>query len=212
MGLEVLTGTSVYLNALNALNPLDADGKDEGDDHVRGIKNVYLNTFPNITGAINCTPAQLNLLYQKTLASSSPKLDNFPSGTLMLFRESSAPNGWTKETTHNNKALRVVGSGAWNGSGGNQPFTTVFGRTATDGHLLTAAESGVKYHAHIMADYLYIATPAEKNIDITSGGPTDRFATKTSNQNTAVNASQVHSHDFDLRVQYVDIIIASKNA
>ena len=43
----------------------------------------------------------------------------------MLFYQSSAPTGWTKVTSHNNKALRVV-SGSGGGSGGSNAFTSMF--------------------------------------------------------------------------------------
>tara|TARA_B100002019_G_scaffold26121_2_gene20026 strand:+ start:5966 stop:7159 length:1194 start_codon:yes stop_codon:yes gene_type:complete len=46
----------------------------------------------------------------------------FPSGTVMLFYQASAPTGWTKVTTQNNKALRVV-SGTGGGTGGSNAFT-----------------------------------------------------------------------------------------
>lgn len=49
----------------------------------------------------------------------------FPTGTKMLFVQSTAPVGWTKDTTHDNKALRIVSGAA--SSGGLTPFTTVFG-------------------------------------------------------------------------------------
>ena len=48
-----------------------------------------------------------------------------PSGAVMLFYSSSAPTGWTKSTSDNNKALRVV-SGNGGGSGGSQSFTSAF--------------------------------------------------------------------------------------
>ncbi len=48
-----------------------------------------------------------------------------PSGATMLFYQSSAPTGWTKSTSHNNKALRVV-SGSGGGDGGSQSFTNAF--------------------------------------------------------------------------------------
>tara|TARA_Y100000401_G_scaffold20276_1_gene13535 strand:+ start:278 stop:1831 length:1554 start_codon:yes stop_codon:yes gene_type:complete len=50
--------------------------------------------------------------------------DAFPSGTVMLFAQSSAPTGWTKQTTHNNKALRVVSGSA--SSGGSNAFSNTF--------------------------------------------------------------------------------------
>ena len=50
----------------------------------------------------------------------------FPSGTKMLFQQTSAPTGWTKITSSvNNKALRVVSGTA--SSGGTNAFTTAFG-------------------------------------------------------------------------------------
>jgi microcystin-dependent protein len=55
----------------------------------------------------------------------------FPTGTLMLFQQTSAPSGWTKSTTHNNKALRVVSGTA--GSGGSSAFTTAFGAPSVAG-------------------------------------------------------------------------------
>ena len=62
MALETLTGT-VYIDDLNSSNPVGAtDPKSEGDDHIRGIKNVLKTTFPNINGAVTSTPAELNLL------------------------------------------------------------------------------------------------------------------------------------------------------
>lgn len=63
MSLEDLTGTSKYIDALNKNNPDGAlDGKNEGDNHIKGVKNVILNTWPNIDGPINYTPAEANVL------------------------------------------------------------------------------------------------------------------------------------------------------
>jgi hypothetical protein len=48
-----------------------------------------------------------------------------PQGKTSVFYQASAPTGWTKSVTHNNKALRVV-SGTGGGSGGTIDFTTAF--------------------------------------------------------------------------------------
>ena len=47
MALEDLTGTK-YIDDLVATNPAAGDNVSEGDDHIRGIKNVLKTTFPNI--------------------------------------------------------------------------------------------------------------------------------------------------------------------
>ena len=59
MGLEVAT----FISGLNANNPVNAsDNVSEGDDHLRLIKSTLLNTFPNITGAMNASHTELNNL------------------------------------------------------------------------------------------------------------------------------------------------------
>ena len=53
----------------------------------------------------------------------------FPSGTSMLFQQTSAPTGWTKQTTHDDKALRIVTGSV--GTGGSVAFSTALGSGAT---------------------------------------------------------------------------------
>ena len=48
----------------------------------------------------------------------------FAAGTVMLFVQTSAPTGWTKLTTSNDVALRVVSGAA--SSGGSVAFSTAF--------------------------------------------------------------------------------------
>ena len=53
----------------------------------------------------------------------------YPAGTIKLFFQASAPTGWTRIATQNNKALRVV-SGTGGGSGGTTNFTTILSSTS----------------------------------------------------------------------------------
>lgn len=66
MALEDLTGPSKFIDALVAANPGSADDRREGDDHIRGVKNVLKNTFPNINAAVTLTDEQLNLAMQRS--------------------------------------------------------------------------------------------------------------------------------------------------
>ena len=59
MALEDLTGTK-YIDSLNSSNPAAGDNVSEGDDHIRGIKNVLKTTFPSIDGAVTATDTELN--------------------------------------------------------------------------------------------------------------------------------------------------------
>lgn len=61
MSLEDLTGTK-YIDSLDSANPLSADDRVEGDDHIRGIKNTIKNTFPNVAGAVTADHTELSLL------------------------------------------------------------------------------------------------------------------------------------------------------
>jgi len=142
--------------------------------------------------------------------------EGFPTGTLMLFQQTAAPTGWTKQATHNDKALRVVSGAA--GSGGVQAFGTVFGRTTVDGHTVTTAE--MPGHSHLTRCWQgpghfngagYLAAQAE-----TAGaysGYIMAFSPSFWNAYPIENegGGQAHVHTVDLRVQYVDCIIASKD-
>lgn len=61
-------------------------------------------------------------------------VEAIPSGTTMLFYQAAAPTGWTKQTTHNDKSLRVV-SGTGGGSGGSTAFTSVFASRTPSGSV-----------------------------------------------------------------------------
>lgn len=85
MGLESVT----YISDLVATNPVGAtDPKSQGDDHLRNIKLALLNTFPNITGEVVATHAQISALAGGTLAAANGSnltnlnASNIASGTL----------------------------------------------------------------------------------------------------------------------------------
>ena len=80
--------------------------------------------------------------------SSAIPIQGFPSGTVMLFVQTTAPTGWTKSTTHDNKALRVV-SGTVT-TGGSVAFTTAFASQAVSGTVGGTAltEAQMPSHSH----------------------------------------------------------------
>ena len=56
MALEVGT----HISDLVQTNPVSTDGLGQADDHIRLIKKTIQNTFPNITGPVLSTQAELN--------------------------------------------------------------------------------------------------------------------------------------------------------
>jgi hypothetical protein len=55
----------------------------------------------------------------------------YPAGTVKLFYQATAPTGWTKLATQDNKSLRVV-SGTGGGSGGITNFSAVLSSSANN--------------------------------------------------------------------------------
>ena len=73
---------------------------------------------------------------QTTAASAA-----FASGTVMLFAQTAAPTGWTKDTTnYNNSGLRVVTGTA--STGGSVDFTTAFASKSVTGTVTVTASTG----------------------------------------------------------------------
>lgn len=153
-----------------------------------------------------------------TWVSSPPASTGFPSGTLMLFQQTSAPTGWTKQTTHNDKALRVVSGSA--SSGGTTAFSTVFtNQTPTistvglSAGATTLSESQMPSHTHTIQIYSGgsgLITAGKGN----PPGPVGGY----SSDSTGGGGSHTHpvsgaatSSAITLDVQYVDLIIASKD-
>ena len=67
--------TGTFINSLVATNPAATDALSVADDHLRLIKSTILNTFPGITGAINETQAELNVMDGGTAATSTTLVD-----------------------------------------------------------------------------------------------------------------------------------------
>jgi hypothetical protein len=187
---------------------------------VSGTQTLTNKTLesPSLTGVPTAPTATLgtdNTQIASTAFVNAAIADNkaVPTGTKMLFAQTSAPTGWTKDTTHDNKALRVVSGTA--GSGGTVDFTTAFSSKSVGGTIgsttLTTAQT--PSHTHVYYGY----TPVSKGSTgtrVTGGAST---ATTNSSHNTgATGGGGSHNHTFsgtaiDLSVQYVDVIIASKD-
>jgi hypothetical protein len=155
-------------------------------------------------------------------ASANGLNSEFAATTALVFYQAAAPTGWTKQTTHDNKALRVV-SGTGGGSGGTTAFTTVFTNQTpvitTSGlsagaTTLTTAQMPSHNHQQTLADG--------------SGGGGSSSGMAIQNDYSSISAAITssaggggsHTHTISgsatssavtLNVQYVDMIICTKN-
>ena len=164
-------------------------------------------------------------------------IDIIPAGSLMLFQQSSAPTGWTKATAHDNKALRVVTGSA--SSGGSNTFAaafnndqTVSGTTSstsvtitgsTAAHTLTISE--MPAHTHTEGGTQEFGTTSSTATGVRNTGnssPGNQFETQSTggggshSHDVGTLAGGAHTHTFsdtfNLDVQYVDVIICSKDS
>jgi hypothetical protein len=159
----------------------------------------------------------------------------FPSGTVMMFAQSSAPSGWTKQTSaiYSDAALRFT-TGAVS-QGGTVDFSTLFGRTATDSHALDATE--MPAHSHTGTTSTGGSHTHGFSVDTSEGGngmdhsdgstsvagsngdQDDTFDGTTGSGGGHSHSLTIdntgggggHTHDLDLRVKFADVIAAAKD-
>ena len=61
-----LESSFTYISDLNSNWPAIGDLVSQGDDHLRGIKYVIKNTFPNINNVVTASDEELNYLIGAT--------------------------------------------------------------------------------------------------------------------------------------------------
>jgi microcystin-dependent protein len=164
----------------------------------------------------------------------------FGAGTVMLFAQTAAPTGWTKDTSnYNNSGLRVVTGTA--STGGSVDFTTAFASQTPSGTVSVSGSAGnttlttpqIPSHSHTLrfTGYAASTTISTTNFLIkTVGGPTNAEVGSPAPQQVN-NTSMIqpaggggsHSHPLtissatfsgdaiNLAVKYVDVIRATKD-
>ena len=151
-----------------------------------------------------------------TTASSGSAPVAFPTGTLMLFVQTAAPTGWTKSTAHNDKSLRVVSGTA--SSGGSSAFTTVFTNqtpTITTSGLsagaTTLSTAQMPSHSHSYRAFSGYNGTYGVQFQSQDGGFQASTATGGGGSHTHTVSGSATSSAITLAVQYVDVIIATKD-
>lgn len=212
---------------VTAANYLSIGQSSTGDAYVKNAypsKSLILgagntdHVVINSAGAVGAGGANFGVAGQILTSAGSaapPSWQAAPqelvSGTRLLFQQTAAPTGWTKDTTHNDKALRVVNGAV--ATGGSVAFSTAFISQDVIGSVgsTTLTESQIPSHTHL-------AGTALQNIGSTAKGSTTnwRSTTATGNATSATGGGGSHNHTFtgsaiNLAVQYVDVIIATKN-
>jgi hypothetical protein len=137
-----------------------------------------------------------------------------------MFYQTSAPTGWTQVVTQDNKALRVV-SGTGGGTGGSVAFTTAFASQTPTGTVSVTGSAGattlsipqIPSHSHQAgANTPRASGPAPVRNPATTGNLTGAEGGGGShNHPLTISSSTFSGNAINLAVQYIDVIIASKD-
>lgn len=148
---------------------------------------------------------------------SGSKYDHFPPGTRLVFQQSTAPLGWTKDVSLNDRALRIVSGSV--GNGGSTGFSSLFAsRTPTgyvDYHVLTEWEMPSHTHEWPSIPGAVVTTAAGSgNISSGMGGgsqiPYTYFALNSKGGNAGHNHS-LTMNAMDFAVAYTDVVVCQKD-
>jgi hypothetical protein len=149
----------------------------------------------------------------------------FDAGTVLMFAQTAAPTGWTKNTTTGNQhALRVVTGTA--GTGGTVDFTTAFASKAVTGTVSVSGSAGattlttpqIPSHSHntnINSNFGYTSVPARAAA--ASFGTPQRIESATTggggshSHPLTISSSTFSGNAIDMAVRYIDVIRATKN-
>lgn len=189
------------------------------------INTAIASVDDNVASACNSLDSSI-----ATLESTVTTLDGLlttaqsslyaPSGTAMPFVQTSAPTGWTKVTTYNDYALRLTTGTP--STGGSTAFTSVFTSRTITTTLMPA-------HTHTMSDSSSSITLSNSSFSTSLNTGTAGAASGVANNaksdaqltgGHSVTATITHSGTtgsaggadaMDFAIQYVDIILATRN-
>lgn len=145
------------------------------------------------------------------------------TGAVMIFQQTEAPTGWTKSTDHHNAILTSTTGSVT--VGGTTGFTTTFGSSVTLNGSVTLASltvGGTTLTSQMLPPHThtYVGYSAQ-NLRSTGPGSSYNVGTNLAN-NPGGGGSHTHpappvtsnpANYFtkDLRIKYVDVIIATKD-
>lgn len=233
-GVSVPTGASylLYNNGTDVINALNGISPVSGGT---GQNSLTANAviLGNGTSAVQLVSpgGSTNVLVSDGSTWSATAVSGFDSGTVAVFNQTSAPTGWTKDTSnYNNSAMRLVTGSA--STGGSVDFTTAFASqtpAGTVGISSIVASAGdttlttpqIPSHTH---------TPGGAgaySLTAIDGGPEANAARGSFGTTTtgAAGGGGSHSHPLsvsgssasfsgnaiNLAVKYIDVIRATKD-
>jgi hypothetical protein len=126
-----------------------------------------------------------------------------PTGTAVVFFQAAAPTGWTKVTTVNDKALRVVSGATGGATGGAIAWSTAFSGSGTVGSTVLTVNQ-IPSHTHTYVNGT--SDPGYKPDGSTGPAGYNGFTGTTA----ATGGGLGHDHTLP-NLQYADVIICTKD-
>ena len=229
------TGLSFFIIAFGGLGGLRQNQDWDGDKGTLLVGSTTDNLGIKFPVGSNDQVLTVNLTKDSGLEWKAipTQTASVPSGSVMLFYNATAPTGWTRDDTHNDKALRVVSGSSTGGSFGPTTngigFTNAFtSRTPTgkntngdvQGHALTRNQ--LPDHAHSLGNaWKFVAGGGGDWALGSSSGSV--AATPNSGGIAAVEGGfgQSHDHGFtnptftgdamNFAVNYINLILCKKD-
>ena len=154
--------TGTYISDLVTTNPPNTDGVSQADDHLRLIKSTVKATFPNITGAVTLTQAQLNAAARTNAANTFTDTQTINGASLLL----NANSDYTPQTqlTH---AGATAGSGAYsilNRARGTYGSPTIVSSGDQLGNVLFQGYDGSAYRSAASIEAQVDGTPGANDM------------------------------------------------
>lgn len=204
----------------------------------RDIANLVDANGDIVAGALDNVPASNDASALTTGTLDGARLPNplpvidgsnltgivsFAQGTKMLFGQTAAPTGWTKITTDDDAALRIVSGTV--GSGGSSGLSTALATPSVTGTIAgstgshTLATSEMPSHTHTVNNHMagYPWAGGHQNAVGDAGNGGYLYGASTS---SSTGGGGSHSHSLSatfsggvaaINVKYVDAIMASKD-
>jgi len=181
-----------------------------GDLALTGNETIGGNL--TVTGTVSCANGSL---------MASRKIDALNAGVGVLFRQASVPTGWTKSTTYNDAAIRIVsGTPSQKADAGDEFTTLLAARTILATHLpdhtITITDPGHQHRTKMDTEACddsnqqSVWSPTGTGTD--NAGPLSTVATTgiTAAFGSTARGGAQTTIPFD--VNYVDFYLATKDA
>jgi microcystin-dependent protein len=188
--------TASYIAQLNVANPLSTDAVSQADDHLRLIKSVLKNTFPNLDAPVTATPGTLNTpIAAGIIAMWSGAVGAVPAGWALCDGTNGTPNL---------KNRFIVGAGdayAVGATGGADSVTLSESQIPGHTHVISATTASAGAHSHSVSDPGHSHStiqPVAGSTSASSGGfygQGGSASTSTATTGISLGTAAAHTHN-----------------